>query len=168
MAKTLAKSPWPWVCLLTGFLAGVVVSSFWPSQPIFADGTDRTEKFAISSVKLDATTEGIFILDFLTGRLNGVVFSQSANMFVARYFRNVSQDFRLSGSVQPHFALISGLGAPQSRGPSQLGASMIYVAELTTGRVVAYAIPYQVWSRPIPTPLQLIPAGSFSFRERLK
>ena len=168
MAKLVLPNRMAWGWLLVGFAAGLAVSSFWPNEPGFAAATDRSDKFAITTVRVDGDTEAVFVLDFLTGRLQGAVFNQQSNMFVAYYYRNVARDFKISPDVEARYAIISGLGALQSRGQAQFGASALYIAELSSGRVNAYAIPYQVWNRPLPKPLPLVPMGTFSFRERLK
>ena len=168
MVKLVYQNRMAWGLLLVGFAAGLGVSSFWPNEPSFAAATDRSDKFAITTVRVDGETEAVFVLDFLTGRLRGAVYNPQANMFVASYYRNVAHDFKISPDVEARYAIIGGLGAAQSRGQVQFAASALYVAELSSGRVNAYAIPYQVWNRPLPRPLALIPMGTFSFRERLK
>jgi len=150
-----------------GIICGLGIAYFWPQQPSWAAATDRNDKFAVTTVRMDGDTEAVFVLDFLTGRLQGAVFNKQANQFVASYYRNVASDFKVNTDLEAKYAILSGLGSLQSRGQAQFAASSLYIAELTSGRVNAYAIPYQVWNRPLPRPVQLVPMTSFSFRERL-
>jgi len=155
------------IWLLLGTTCGLGIAYFWPHESTWAAATDRNEKFALATVRVDGDTEAVFVLDFLTGRLQGAVFSRQGNQFVAQYYRNLADDFKVNPGVEPRYAIISGLGSVQSRGPAQYAASLLYVAELTSGRVAAYAVPYQTWNRPIPQPISLVPVTGFSFRERL-
>jgi hypothetical protein len=154
--------------LVAGLFCGLCISYFWPHEPSWADATDRNEKFALTTVRMDGDTEAVFVLDFLTGRLQGTVFSTQGNMFVASYFRNLAEDFKVNPDVPAQYAIVSGLGSVQSRGQNQYAAAAIYVAELSSGMVAMYSLPYQQWNRPVPQPIPLVPVAQFPFRERLK
>ena len=61
--------------LAVGVAAGLVLSYIWPHEPALAVGTDRSDKFVLSIIPVDVETDAIFVLDFLTGRLQGHVMS---------------------------------------------------------------------------------------------
>ena len=166
MSKLMCDRRMAW--LVVGLVCGLGLAYFWPHEPSWAASTDRNDKFALTTVRVDGSTEAIFVIDFLTGRLQGRVYNSQAGMFVATYYRNLADDFKVNPDTEPQYAIIPGLGSMQSRGRAQVADSSLYVAELSSGKVAMYAIPYQTWNRPVPAPIELVPVTAFSFRERLK
>jgi hypothetical protein len=86
--------------LVCGVLIGAGVTWFWPHEPIRADMGDRNEKFGMISTAASAgggfgPGEAVFILDFLTGRLQGFFLSPRAGGFTQMYYRDVAKDFQL-------------------------------------------------------------------------
>ena len=59
------------------------------------------------------------------------------------------------------YSIVSGLAQATGRGTASYAPSYIYVAELSSGRVQAYAIPFR--SQRGSTPAQLIPVPSLHF-----
>ena len=167
MLNRLTNSRMVW--LVVGLLAGLCVSYFWPHEPVRAAATDRNDKFALATAILgdggNGPTEGIFALDFLTGRLTGAALNRDSRAFVAFYIANVAADFGIDAGQSPKYAIISGLAQPPNRAGRQFASSYLYIGELTTGQVRCYAIPYRITARPIPTPVPLIPVAFFQFRE---
>ena len=153
--------------ILTGLIAGIGLASIWPHEPLAAGaGSDRNEKFAIVTAELGINTEAVFILDFLTGRLTGASLNRtrSGTGFVYFYYRNVAEDFKVAGNATPYYAITSGTAEIQNSGGAQWGQAAIYVAELNSGRVQAYAIPYRITQVPQP-PIPIVPLAGFPFRE---
>lgn len=152
--------------ILTGLIAGIGLASIWPHEPLAAATADRNEKFAMITSQLGLDTEGVFVLDFLTGRLTGAALSRTRNGtgFVQFYYRNVAEDFQVAGSATPYYAISSGFAEIQNRGGAQWGQSAIYIAELNSGRVQAYAIPFRITQVAQP-PVPLVPVAVFPFRE---
>ncbi len=114
------------------------------------------------------TLEGVFVHDLLTGRLTGSVLNRHGSELVARYTANVAEDFDVNPEVKPTYAIVSGRAEIQGRGGAQYGYSMIYIGELTSGRVIAYAIPYKQFNRKQTQPIKLQKAVKFQFREALQ
>jgi hypothetical protein len=154
--------------LVVGTLAGICMTSFWPSAPLSAVSTDRTEKFAMTTTPVENDLEAVFTLDFLTGRLTGAVLSNQGTGFAAYYFRNIAADFNVNPESKPSYAITAGRASLQQRGRAQWGASVIYVAELSSGRVAAYRIPYVTMNRKVPAPIELVPLDTFPFRGALQ
>lgn len=154
------------VWLLTGLLAGIGLASIWPHEPLEAAASDRNEKFAVVTAQLGLGAEGVFILDFLTGRLTGAALSKMRNGtgFVHFYYRNVAEDFQVAGSATPYYAITTGFADIQNRGGAQWGDSAVYVAELNSGTMKAYAIPYRI-TQVVQQPVPLVPLAQFPFRE---
>jgi len=67
--------------LMAGVMIGLAVSWFWPQEPLHAGSSDRDDKFAMLTVPVKDVQlagvrdhlEGVFVLDFLTGKLRGAV-----------------------------------------------------------------------------------------------
>lgn len=168
-----------WTLLAAGLLAGICVAYFWPHEPAQAITVDRDSKFAMATVPVTAGVsggvagvpgpgslglEGVFVLDFLTGRLQGAVINNRSGKFTHAYFRNVAADFQVDPQAEPHYAFLGATAnLPGSRGVTP-AAGVIYVAELTSGKVIAYSFPYRESNRPLP-PVEMTPMDFFQFRE---
>lgn len=152
-----------WIGL--GLVAGLALAFCWPAERAQAIGTDRNERFAITSVTTGfQQPDAIFVLDFLTGRLVGGLLNQQSAVFTNYYFRNVGADFGIDPTAKPQFVLMSGEGALNNRGPAQLATGLIYIGELTSGKVVAYRFPYRISPTPVGV-ITLEPFAFFSFRD---
>ncbi len=166
MIKRTSDSRMLW--LVVGVLAGLCISYFWPHEPAVASATDRNEKFAMSTCYVTNALEAVFVLDFLTGRLTGSVLNRQGRELVATYTANVAEDFDVNPEVKPTYAIVCGRAEIQGRGGNQYGYSMIYIGELSSGQVIAYAIPYKQFNRKIQQPIKLARAVDFQFREALQ
>lgn len=155
---------WAWV--LTGLIAGLCVATIWPHEPLSAETADRNDKFALITVPLSLEAEAVFVLDFLTGRLTGAALNRTrtGTSFINFYYRNLAEDFKVGAAGEPYYGVASGRAEIQSRGTAQWGTHAVYVAEMTSGQVGAYAVPYRIAQTPTP-PVPLVPIGNFPFRE---
>ena len=152
------------VWLVTGLLVGLAISYFWPHEPLRANA-DRNEKFAMTTAMLGRGIEAVFVLDFLTGRLTGAVLNNQGDTIVYIYGRNVAKDFnQADADGAGNYAIVSGFSQRKARAGIQWGQSSIYIAELSSGKVICYGIPYQNLSRPARGPVELLPISNFSFR----
>ncbi len=147
-----------------GLIAGLAIAFVWPHEHAAAVVGDRNDKFAVVTAAVDATAfvEGVFVLDFLTGQLRGSVLNPTAGAFAVLYARNVAQDFNVNPNEPGTYAIVSGRTNMNASGGGQPAASCIYVAELTSGKVVAYSFP--AGGRGGAT-LPLTPVDGFQFRE---
>lgn len=153
--RTRTVLPWQFA-LAFGLLAGAAVAHLWPSEPAFAQAGGG-EKFTVFTVQVEASTaiggiatsgtDGIFVLDHLTGRLIGNVISQSSGKFAVGYERNVAGDFPIDPAVTPVFTVVSGAANLNSGGRVRNATSVIYIAELTSGVCNCYSLPYTVNNR---------------------
>lgn len=160
------RTSYKWVWLTTGLVAGICIASIWPHEPLSAATADRNEKFGLITAPVTVGSEAVFVIDYLTGRLTGAMLQRTrqGTAFVNFYYRNLAEDFKVGASGEPYYAISSGFAEIPNTGGSQWGRSALYVAELTSGKVGAYAIPYQITQRSLP-PQPLTPIGSFPFRE---
>ena len=147
MFRKLIGGRFTWMA--AGFGVGLVVAlvalGFWPQIPIQAVATDRYETYAMATGPVDDEIEAVYFLDFLTGDLKAVVLGKQSNRFTAFYSYNVLNDLGVDPSKNPRFLMATGM-ANLRRGSARMQPSLavVYVAEITTGQVAAYAIP---WSK---------------------
>ncbi|MBN2022595.1 MAG: hypothetical protein JW809_07350 [Pirellulales bacterium] len=133
----------PAVWLGVGLVAGVLLGGLCPHAPLHATATDRLDNFAVATGYVDDGVEAIYFLDFATGDLRAAVLSkQLPTRFNAFFQRNIIADLGVEPS-KARYLMVTGL-ADIRRGGSTLRPSscVVYVAEITTGQVAAYAIPW--------------------------
>lgn len=155
-----------WLWLMTGLVAGISMASIWPHEPLSAATSDRNDKFGLITCPVSGGADAVFVVDYLTGRLTGAVMSRtrSGAAFLNFYYRNLAEDFKVGASGEPYYAVASGRAEIPASGRAQWGSSALFVAELTSGKVGGYAIPYRITQVPL-DPVQLVPIDSFPFRE---
>ncbi len=127
------------------FVGGVVVAGWFglgQGSQVHATATHGESNFAIATGPAANGIEAFYFLDFLTGDLRAAVVSRRTGEFTARFEHNIQNDFQ-SLSKNPKYLMVTGLAdLPRGRGNSQLGTSLIYIAEATSGEVHAYALPF--------------------------
>lgn len=162
METKVANSRTFW--LTVGLVGGLCTAYFWPHEPAFAVATDRSSKFALVTAPAGSEMEGVFLLDFLTGNLQGQVLNTRIGEFTRSYFKNITADFELDPKSEPQWAVVSGMGKLAAGRGTSWGTSLIYVAELTSGRVIAYGFPYTE-TQAIQEPVELIKINGFAWRQ---
>jgi len=139
--------PWkhrPMVWGVGGLLLGVLLAGFCPHAPLHASATDRYDTFAIATGMIEDGVEAIYFLDFLTGDLKAAVLSRNIpSRFNSFFQRNILNDLGIDPTRNPRYLVVTGLNDLR-RGGSRLRPSIgvCYIAEITSGRVAAYAIPW--------------------------
>jgi hypothetical protein len=122
---------------LTAGLHGIVTT-----PRAFATATHGADNFAIATGLVDDGIEALYFLDFLTGDLRAAVVSRRNGEFTGFFQYNVMADFDQIADA-PRFLMVTGQAdLPRGRGPTQIGKSLVYVAEATSGQVFAYALPF--------------------------
>lgn len=159
-----------WMWLLLGMATGIGISQFWPHEPAYASATDRDERFAITTVLAQGTaglaqTEAVFVLDFLTGRMTGALLNPQVGGFTNYFFRNVAADFHLDAGAKPRFAIIGGQAEMPSGQGFTFAPSVIYIGEMTTGKLMAYRYPIRLTRQPLPPEQLEPPFAYFQFRD---
>lgn len=161
--KSEQKMRWMWLCL--GVVVGVGIATLWPHEPALADMSDRDQQFTMSTAQIELLNplEGVFVTDLVSGTLRGAVLNRQFGKFSVFYYRDLNKDFLVDTGRQARYAVVNGQVQLASRAGVQFGASAIYVAELTTGKLIAYSFPYRDIPDVVP-PIELIPLDQFSWR----
>lgn len=152
-----------------GLVAGLCLAYVWPHEKAQAVATDRDDRFAVCTVETQTSfgqPEAVFVLDFLTGRLSGAMLNQQSASFTNFWYRNVAADFNLkpSAAAKAKYCIIPGNAYLTSGGGATVSTGVIYVGELTSGKVVCYSFAVRNSKTPLP-PVPLEPIAFFPFRE---
>ena len=120
----------------------------------------------MASGLVDEDTEAVYFLDFMTGDLNAVVMGKQSGHFTAYFKANVAADLGIDASKNPRYMMITGVVDLRRASRLQYSQAAVYVAEVTSGKVAAYAIP---WSSALQQGGQggvqpLVPIASTRFR----
>jgi hypothetical protein len=133
-----------WPILGMGLVAGLALSVFWPHTPLHAVSTDRCETYAMATGPVDAEVEAVYFLDFLTGDLGALVLGKKPLIWSGMYKTNVAADLAIDPQKNPKYMMVTGVAGLRRAGGSrqQPSNAICYVAEVTSGKVAAYAIPW--------------------------
>ena len=150
-SRSAASSRLVWLAI--GVLVGSLGSGLLPHAPLYASATHSTENFVIATGDIDDGIEGIYILDLLTGELKGMVLNTGTRMFTTFYQYNIMKDFE--ATKNPKFLMVTGI-ADMRRGTAKfrMGRSAIYIADVNSGTVAAYGVPWDSTRAAQGAPLQ--------------
>jgi hypothetical protein len=163
--KTLMQKPI--FLLVVGFGLGVSYMYGPPASPLNAMSASGNDKFSMATVPTTAlrNSEAVFVLDHLTGVLRGGILDEQTTAFSYTFLRNVAADFQLNPATpEPKYSMVGGPINLRSSGGVQPATGVLYIAELTSGAVVAYgfAVPR---GRGSSTPMEIVRLDGFAFRE---
>ena len=138
------KSRWP-IAMGIGLAAGLMLGGLWPYTPLHAVSTDRADTYAIATGPVDAEVEAVYFLDFLTGDLGAVVLGKKPLTWTGFFRTNVSADLGVDPQKNPKYLMVTGIAGLRRAGGTRAQPSnaVCYVAEITSGKLAAYAIPWQ-------------------------
>jgi hypothetical protein len=155
--------------MVLGIFVGAVVAAAWvgvgQGSLVQATATHGQSNFAIATGPVANGIEAFYFLDFLTGDLRAAVISRRTAEFTAVFGRNIQGDF---GQLvkNPKYLMVTGMAdLPRGRASTQIGTSLVYVAEASSGVVCAYAVPFNSSlnsaGKPQSGTLELIASGPF-------
>ena len=143
-----AESRWIWLTL--GLMVGLMIAWAWPHEPAYADNSDRDQDFVIFTVPVGNQAAGfvdpidaVFIIDVLTGQMRGAVLNRQGAQFASFYLLDLTKAFGVSPNAKPKFAVATGDGQLNNQGGVNLASGVIYIAERTTGKCLAFTFPWQ-------------------------
>ncbi len=153
--------------LLAVLAIGLAVGSLLPQSPLHAVSTDSSASCIIATGPMDGGVEAVWVLDTLTGDLKAGVVSKRQPSFRAQYQRNVMADFGLEEGKKPLFLMVTGI-VDLARAPGGIrpSTSLVYVAEVNSGVIRGYAVPWapELHSQDKPANAPLVPWGMWKFR----
>jgi hypothetical protein len=151
------------VWLVVGILIGLFVGAMAPNAPLHASATHGEDSFAIATGAVDVDVEGIFFLDMITGELTGYVINPNTGKFTTAYKHNVLKD--MGELSKPKFLMVTGVARLRQGVGGRIGQSVIYVAEMNSGKFLAYGIPWNparaATNLPTGLPFVLLDGGVF-------
>ena len=152
-----------------GVLAGLAIAYFAPHEATYATTSDRDAEFVMVTVPIENQAaaneplDAVFMLDFVTEQIKGGAINPKVGSFTSFWMRDLAKDFHVPAGVKPRYCIVSGhLQMPAGKGVN-FASGVLYVGELTTGKVNAYGIP-----RNLPGGAQvaaLTPLDTFPFRQ---
>ena len=130
--------------LAAGIVIGLAASILWPREAIHAVSTDRQDGLSICTGPVDENFEAVYILDSLTGDLKASVLSPVSYKFNSVFATNVMLKMGIDGTKNPKFVMVTGVARLRrgSGGNVQPADSILYVAEMTSGKIGAFMIPW--------------------------
>ena len=155
-------------CVAGGLIAGLAIAYLCPHVPTYATTADRDSQFMMvtvpvgnKAVGIDDPIDGVFILDFLTGQLKGAVMNRQAMRFTSYYMRNLADDFGVKGDEDPHYCIVSGYSQMPAGNGVTFASGVLFIGELTSGKVAAYSFPFNEAGSGGVVPLTLLDAFQF-------
>jgi hypothetical protein len=124
--------------LAVGLLLGVVGAWLFLESPheARASSSDRYEDYILCTGAVadrkGAETEGVWLLDYRTGKLLGTLIDRTSAKIVGWAEVDLVSEFNLAPKTQVHFMMTSGMIAR--------GQAALYVAETTSGKVGVYSM----------------------------
>ena len=118
----------------------------WPfgEQTLYATGADSKGTFAMATGSIDDNTEGVFILDFLTGELQCAVMNYRSGEIFGAFKRNIAQDLPVDRTKDPSYLMVTAVTSfPRGSGP-QPAQCVVWVLDTNTGQFAGYGFP---WNR---------------------
>jgi hypothetical protein len=126
-----------------GLMFGLMVGGVWPQTSLHAMATDRVDTYAMATGLVDEDVEAVYFLDFLTGELNAFVMGKQAGGFCGFFTFNVANHLGIDPGKNPRYLMVTGVASLRRGGSRmQLSRAVVYVAEVTSGKVGAYAVPW--------------------------
>jgi hypothetical protein len=162
-----SKIVWLTAGMALGLVVGLNVAGLWPQVPLHAVATHGQENFAICTCPLDQDIEAIFVLDDVTGELKAASLNIQMRRFNTFFEYNVAADLPTPNTKNPHYRIVSGhANIRQNSGGGIVAQSVIYIAEVTSGQVMVYGIPWVPGraNSAVPIKATLVPLDRWQFR----
>ena len=131
--------------LTAGLLLGAVgaVLYFGPARPVQA-ANDRFEDYILCTGPVGVTprapTDGVWLLDYRTGKLMGTVIDRAAGKIVGWAEVDLVSEFGIQPRQNVHFMMTTGTITQ--------GQAALYIAETSTGKFGVYTLNPRVDNQP--------------------
>lgn len=125
------------VWLMAGLLMGVVGTAVYCSRPQPLEAAnDRNEDYALCtgrvSINARAQTDGVWLLDYRTGKLLGTVIDRTQGKVMGWAELDLVDEFGVAPRQAPRFLMTTGQISPSQ--------AALYVAEANTGKFGVYSL----------------------------
>lgn len=126
------------LAMLTGLMLGIAATLLYLGQPrqAGAASNDRYQDYVMATgavtVKPGVQTEGVWLLDYRTGKLLGTVIDRQMGKIVGWAEVDLTQQFEVKPLQDVHFLMVTGYITQ--------GQSALYVAEANTGKFGVYTM----------------------------
>lgn len=134
--------------MTVGTVIGMKSVSQSPSSPLDelklrASASHGGETFAMATGIVDDGTEGVYMLDYLTGDLTCFVINSRVGKFTGFFKTNVIKELPVEKGKKPSYVMCTGTWNPLRGGPGTRPAgNVVYVADCNTGYFAAYYFPW--------------------------
>ena len=150
--------------------ASPLLAGFLKARSVQATASQGQEALVMATGEVDSGIEAVYVLDSLTGELNGGVINNNTRKFTIHYsYKNIVQDLGAGTVKNPKFVMVTGeLPITQGRG-QRMGRSALYIAEMNSGFVVAYGVPWSStqYAGGQSADVPLVPLDRFKFRQAI-
>ena len=130
--KELSKIVWVMFGIIIGFGFAIGMKNI----PTAVAGNDRHEDFVMATgpvlVSTNAPTDGVWLLDYKSGKLQGSVIDRFSGKIVGWAELDLAEEFNLPPRQNVHFVMTTGIVGKEQ--------SALYVAETTTGKIGVYTM----------------------------
>lgn len=132
--KAIGRFGW----MASGMAVGVVAAMFYLGQPrpLGAAAADRYQDFIMAtgavSVSPRIQTDGVWLLDYKSGKLLGTVIDRSQGKIVGWAEVDLQTEFKIAPKQDVHFMMVTGYITQ--------GQSALYLSETTTGQMGVYTM----------------------------
>jgi hypothetical protein len=136
-------------------VGGLVASRLMTPRTALAMATHGSESLTAVTCPVEPNAEAVVYLDHVTGELTGYVLSTTTWNVIAKFtYPSVNADMQLNNVKNPKFTVVTGMSGFKPKQGQRIGSCAIYVAEETSGLMVAYAIPWEAGSMNAGRPIQ--------------
>lgn len=134
-----------WVA--SGLIVGLVLGATLPHSPVHATATSQQEQILIATGPVDSDGEAVFVLNGQEGILYAWVICPGAGFNA--YQHAVGADFGAPANAK--YVMVTGAQNFKPRaGGATFANCVVFVGELTTGKLVSYTLPWNIAQRTRP------------------
>lgn len=138
-----------------------------PAELLRGATADAGDFMAIATGPIDQGIEGVFFLDFVTGRISGGVMNPKTLAPLGAFgYDTVYRDLGIPADVKnPKLLMATGMtNVKNYSGNVSLADSIVYVVDTSTGNYACYGLPWNKqalnWNAFTPSPMVLLGRGS--------
>jgi len=121
---------------------GQTKSEWLEQRYLNATASHGADTMAVATGPID-NSEGLFVLDYLTGELTCFVLNSRTGKFDAGFKTNVIQSLGIQPGKKPKYLMVTGVADfPRIPGGGKLGQCAIYVVDSNTGNFGVWGVPF--------------------------